>query len=145
MRMMESCNHYVFRGRILMTMATSSSLRSCWEPWPSVAQGSSFCSGLIQIPLLPSPAALLLSLTLVLDLQCLLGICHFLVSGSLLLFADYSQSLKMWLLKFHFKYSLYQLIFIEVLLPSTIGCKKASCLYDPNNNNIVTTYLVFTV
>lgn len=63
-------------------------------------------------------------------------------------------------LKFHFKYSLYHLVFIEMLLPSTIHCKKTSCLLefcicvcglsnDKNNvndkNNMATTYLVLHV
>lgn len=63
----------------------------------------------------------------------------------------------MWQLKFHFKDSLYKLIFKEVLLPSTIHYKKTSCLLEfsicilglsndndniNKNNNIATSYLL---
>lgn len=107
-----------------MTATIPSSLRGYTEPLPSVAWGAvsvlAWSRFLFSQPLLTSFWVWHGSLTY----SACLGIHYFLVSGSLLLFAEYSQSLKMWLLKFHFKDSRYQLIFIGVLPPSALGCRK---------------------
>ena len=107
-----------------MTATIPSSLRGYTELLPSVAWGAvsvlAWSRFLFSQPLLTSFWVWHRSLTY----SACLGIHYFLVLGSLLLFAEYSQSLKMWLLKFHFKDSLYQLIFIGVLPPSALGCRK---------------------
>lgn len=138
-------------GGILMTATTTSfSLRKCWETCPG---------RLMQIPL---PWLLLTSFwgwPWSLTHAACLGIGHFPVSGTLLPYACCSQSLKMWLLKFHLK-KIWP-VSVDIYRSLTSPCyplQKPSCLLEfcicilglsdnknnTYNNNTATVYLVLT-